>query len=183
MQTGEQTLFVVTLVVVLSVLPEFRQGTDTRVFKQSLDCSRTHRDVTIIADGGIRNSGDIVKALAAGADAVMLGSLLAGTKETPGESLPMDGSGSSRPTVGWLPRKHRWIGEVNTLRLRAYQHRAVPWQGSNVLDDLERGIRSGLSYSGCRSIRELQAPAEFVRRLLLVLERARPTSPQGSGNV
>ena len=64
------------------------------------DCAKTDRDVTIIADGGIKNSGDIVKALAAGADAVMLGSLLAGTRETPGEIITYS-DGSSREK---LPR-------------------------------------------------------------------------------
>ena len=56
-----------------------------------IDCAQTDRDVKIIADGGSKNSGDIVKALAAGADAVMVGSLLAGSMESPGELLYEDG--------------------------------------------------------------------------------------------
>ena len=130
-----------------------------------IDCSFTDRDVKIIADGGIRNSGDIVKALAAGADAVMLGSLLSGTKETPGEVYTRQdgtkyktyrGMASKEAQVEWRGRYSSFEGVSST----------VPYRGKvrNVLADLERGIRSGLSYSGVRSIEELQRTAEFVRQ-------------------
>lgn len=130
-----------------------------------LDCAKTDRDVAIIADGGIRNSGDIVKALAAGADAVMLGSLLAGTKETPGEVFTnaqgqkyktYRGMASKEAQVDWRGRYSSFEGVSST----------VPYRGKvrNVLADLEQGIRSGLSYSGCRSILELQARHKFVRQ-------------------
>jgi IMP dehydrogenase len=130
-----------------------------------LDCAKTDRDVAIIADGGIRNSGDIVKALAAGADAVMLGSLLAGTKETPGEVYTRQdgtkyktyrGMASKEAQVDWRGKYSSFEGVSST----------VPYRGKvrNVLTDLDRGIRSGLSYSGCRSILELQARHKFVRQ-------------------
>ena len=129
------------------------------------DCARTDRNVTIIADGGIRNSGDIVKALAAGANAVMLGSLLAGTRETPGEIITYaDGSrvknyrgmASKEAQVDWRGRYSSFEG-VST---------SVPYRGivSDVLNDLDTGIRSGLSYSGARNIEELHNKAQFVRQ-------------------
>ena len=130
-----------------------------------IDCSFADRDVKIIADGGIRNSGDIVKALAAGADAVMLGSLLSGTKETPGEVYTRQdgtkyktyrGMASKEAQVEWRGRYSSFEGVSST----------VPYRGKvrNVLADLDRGIRSGLSYSGVRAIEELQRTAEFVRQ-------------------
>ena len=130
-----------------------------------LDCAKTDREVAIIADGGIRNSGDIVKALAAGADAVMLGSLLSGTKETPGEVYTRQdgtkyktyrGMASKEAQADWRGRYSSFEGISATVPYRGKVH--------NVLTDLEQGIRSGLSYSGCRSILELQARHKFVRQ-------------------
>ena len=129
------------------------------------DCSRTDRDVTIIADGGIRTSGDAVKALAAGADFVMLGSMLAGTIETPGRVIHgpdgrirkiYRGMASKEAQVDWRGKHSSHEGVATT----------VPAAGPvlNVLGDIKNGIRSGLSYSGARCIRELQSKACFVRQ-------------------
>lgn len=120
-------------------------------------------EVKIIADGGIRNSGDIVKALAAGADFVMLGSLLAGTTETPGtiKSTPDNklykeyrGMASKAAQNDWRKRTSSIEGIAAT----------VPFKGpvSGVLKDLTVGIRSGLSYSGARNIKQLRENAEFI---------------------
>ena len=128
-----------------------------------LDCAETDRDVAIIADGGIRNSGDIVKAIAAGADAVMCGSIFSGTDETPGKIFEQTdgtrwktyrGMASKEAQVNWRGRYSSHEG-VSTR---------VPYRGSvkKLLEDIERGLRSGLSYSGARSIAELQSKAEFV---------------------
>ena len=130
-----------------------------------IDCAKTDRDVTIIADGGIRNSGDIVKALAAGADAVMLGSLLAGTRETPGEVF-VDAKGIKYKTYRGMASKEaqiNWRGKYSSFEGVSS---TVPYRGKvrNVLVDLEKGIRSGLSYSGARSIEALQSNAKFVRQ-------------------
>lgn len=126
-----------------------------------LDCAESIYDVPIIADGGIRNSGDIVKALAAGASFVMCGSLLSGTDETPGE-VTADGRKSYR---GMASRDAQmdWRGRAASLEGIAT---TVPCKGpvTDVLADLERGIRSGLSYSGARTISELQKKAIFVRQ-------------------
>ncbi len=129
------------------------------------DCfsANVARDVKIIADGGIRNSGDVVKALAAGADFVMVGSLLAGTIESPGEVI-YSSDGSSRKIYRGMASKeaqHNWRGKHSSNEGIST---TVPAKGSvrSVLEDLENGIRSGLSYSGARTITELQVNAEFI---------------------
>lgn len=139
------------------------------------------KNIIKIADGGIKNSGDIVKALAAGADFVMLGSLLAGTKESPGEVIeefdnppPMDPKSPGRFLLSQPQRRYKlyrgmaspeaqkaWNGDVNS---REGVSTRIPYKGSviDVINNLEKGIRSGLSYSGARTIRELQATKEFI---------------------
>ena len=129
------------------------------------DCAKTDRDVAIIADGGIRNSGDIVKALAAGADAVMCGSLLSGTTETPG-SIFEDRDGFKYKTYRGMASKEaqiKWRGKYSSFEGVASQ---VPFRGSvePLLEDLKRGINSGFSYSGARTLSELQSTAVFVRQ-------------------
>ena len=130
-----------------------------------LDCAQTDRDVAIIADGGIRNSGDIVKALAAGADAVMCGSLFAGSTEAPGEIF-RDTDGSVWKSYRGMASKEAqtdWRGRYASLEGVATR---IPYQGKviDTLTELDRGIRSGLSYSGARSLDEFRAKAEFIKQ-------------------
>jgi len=129
-----------------------------------IECARSDRNAPIIADGGIRNSGDIVKALAAGADFVMLGSLLSGTDETPGDTINTR-KGNFKSYRG-MASKHaqvEWRGKTASLEGVAT---TVPCKGpaADVLEELERGVRSGLSYTGARSIKELQAKAQLIRQ-------------------
>ena len=128
-----------------------------------IECAKTDRDVKIIADGGIKNSGDMVKAFAAGADAVMVGSLLAGTAETPGETY-MDAKGTRWKTYRGMASKEaqvEWRGKYSSFEGVAAR---VPHRGpvQTILEDLEKGIRSGFSYSGARNLKELQVKAQFV---------------------
>ena len=127
------------------------------------ECAKTDRNVSIVADGGIRNSGDIVKALAAGADAVMVGSLIAGTDETPGNIL-QDKDGNKWKVYRGMASKEAqvdWRGKYTSFEGVAA---TVPYRGPvrSIIEDLERGIRSGFSYSGCKNLKELQTRAEFV---------------------
>jgi IMP dehydrogenase len=129
-----------------------------------IECARSDRNAPIIADGGIRNSGDIVKALAAGADFVMLGSMLSGTDETPGDVVKTHtgklksyrGMASADAQIEWRGKTASLEGVSTTVRCKG--------PVGDVLEELERGLRSGLSYSGARSIRELQAKAKFLRQ-------------------
>ncbi len=126
------------------------------------------RSFKIIADGGIQNSGDIVKALACGVDAVMLGSLFAGTKETPGKSFQV-------PTthgLGRLSKVYRGMAskdaqaEFYGLSRNAPEgiNKIVPYKGEvkQIVEALQEGIMSGLSYSGALTSSELYEKADWV---------------------
>ena len=128
-------------------------------------CAQSDRDAKIIADGGIKNSGDIVKAFAAGADAVMLGSLLAGTDCSPGTIFKTE-TGELRKTYRGMASaaaQRDWRGRISSCEGISS---SVPYRGklTDVIKELERGIRSGLSYSGARSVRELQAKAQWMQQ-------------------
>jgi IMP dehydrogenase len=128
-------------------------------------CAKSDRDAKIIADGGIKNSGDIVKAFAAGADAVMLGSLLAGTDCSPGTVFKTE-TGELRKTYRGMASadaQRDWRGRVSSCEGISS---SVPYRGklNEVIKELERGVRSGLSYSGARNLRELQTKAQWLRQ-------------------
>ena len=132
-------------------------------------------DVPVIADGGIRYSGDITKAIAAGADAVMLGNLLAGTDESPGELILYQGRsykvyrgmGSLGVLAQGLGRDRYSQDEVpDTAKIvpEGVEGR-VPYRGTvaQVLAQLVGGLRSGMGYCGCATLAELQTQTRFVR--------------------
>ena len=135
-------------------------------FASVLDCARTtYDDVKIIADGGIKTSGDMVKAYAAGADFVMIGSMLAGTKETPGETLHSNTGKRYKVYRGMASAEAQtdWRGESSAPEGVAT---TVPYKGSAgpILQNIGGGIRSGLSYSGVRSLKELRSKASFIKQ-------------------
>lgn len=128
--------------------------------------------VGIVADGGIKYSGDAVKALAAGAHAVMVGNLLAGTDESPGERINFQGK---------VYKKYRGMGSLGAMREgskdRYFQHSIenkklvpegiegmVPYRGSvkDVLHQICGGLRAGLGYTGSMNIKTLREQSKFV---------------------
>ena len=127
-------------------------------------CRSLGSDIPIIADGGIRNSGDIVKALAAGADFVMVGSLLAGTNQTPG-TVTNRGGRKYKTYRGMASREAQmdWRG---TDAFSEGIATMVPYKGDAgyVLKEIREGIASGFSYAGARDIKELWSKAEFVQQ-------------------
>jgi IMP dehydrogenase len=133
--------------------------------------ARSH-GVTIIADGGVKYSGDVVKALAAGADAVMLGSLLAGLKESPGELIIYEGRrfkeyrgmGSLGAMKG-LARDRYGRGQMDDKHVPEGIEGQVPYKGelAEYIYQLMGGLRSGMGYVGARSLAELREKARFVR--------------------
>jgi len=133
-----------------------------------------NKDVPVIADGGIKYSGDIVKALAAGADCVMLGSLFAGTAEAPGEVIEADGKkyksyrgmGSMGAMGGGSADRYGQgkVREKSKLVPEGIEG-IIPYRGllKGVVHQLAGGMRSGMGYVGARDISELHKKAEFIR--------------------
>jgi IMP dehydrogenase len=161
------------------------------------ECSGATRDsgVTLIADGGIRNSGDITKALVAGADSVMIGNLLAGTDESPGE-IVYRGNFRYKVTRGMASLSAR--KEQLTKERDLFDHESnglpshpetdlmdyvpegveaiVPYKGGavNVIRQLVGGLKSGLSYCGARNLEELRARGEFLKITDVGLKESMP---------
>lgn len=139
------------------------------------ECSRAAREhnVPIISDGGVKFSGDVTKAIAAGADVVMVGSLFAGTEEAPGEVILFQGRSF---------KTYRGMGSIGAMREGSRDRYAqeesaesklvpegiegrVPYRGtlSEMVTQLVGGLRAGMGYTGCRTIKELQQNARFLR--------------------
>jgi IMP dehydrogenase len=140
-----------------------------------IDCAGTASqfDVPLIADGGIKFSGDITKAIAAGADVVMLGGLFAGTDESPGETVLYQGRTfktyrgmGSLGAMSDATRDRYSQQDVDASKLvpEGIEGR-VPSKGSlsGVVTQLVGGLRSGMGYCGCRNIKELKTRAKFMR--------------------
>jgi IMP dehydrogenase len=142
-----------------------------------MECAQAAREVgvQIIADGGIRNSGDITKALAAGAHSVMLGSLLAGTDQAPGAPVIRNGRrfkivrGMASVTANVARKQVERGGEINPEEwvevVPEGVEAVVPYRGdvSEILNQLVGGLRSGMSYCGSETLEGLYENAEFIR--------------------
>jgi len=143
--------------------------------------------VPVIADGGIQFSGDIAKAIAAGANSVMLGSLLAGTDESPGEVVVAQGE---------YYKEYRGMGSVGAMRARSYSkdryfqgerhdvaklvpegiEGRVPYKGplTNIIYQLQGGLRQAMGYCGAATIDDLRTGARFVRMTAAGLRESHP---------
>ena len=142
-------------------------------------------DVPVIADGGIKYSGDIVKALAAGASSVMMGSMLAGTEESPGESFLLEGRrfkmirgmGSLSAMQDGSADRYFQEGEMSAKKLvpEGIEGR-VPYKGpvGDVIYQMVGGLRSGMGYVGCETIEALRTQTEFVRITSAGLRESHP---------
>jgi IMP dehydrogenase len=129
--------------------------------------------IPLIADGGIKFSGDLPKAIAAGADIIMIGSLFAGTEESPGETILYQGrtykSYRGMGSLGAMKQgsKDRYFqaDEKDVKLVPEGIEGRVPFRGplSDNIHQLMGGLRSGMGYTGCRTIRELQQNGQFVR--------------------
>lgn len=152
------------------------------------DCATEARKygVSIIADGGIKYSGDIVKALAAGGHAVMLGSLLAGVSESPGETEIYQGRRfkvyRGMGSVGAMEKgsKDRYFQEDNKKFVPEGIEGRVPYKGplADTIYQLVGGLRAGMGYCGTRNLEELREKAQFVRMTGAGLRESHPHDVQ-----
>jgi IMP dehydrogenase len=139
------------------------------------ECARVcdRRGIPVISDGGVKYSGDVAKAIAAGASSVMVGSLFAGTDETPGEIVLYQGRSYKQyrgmGSLGAMKKgsKDRY-GQAGTADEKLVPEGIegrVPHRGSlaSIVHQLVGGLRSGMGYTGCRTISELRQKARFIR--------------------
>jgi IMP dehydrogenase len=148
------------------------------------ECARVtaRYNIPIIADGGIRYSGDIVKALAFGASSVMTGNLFAGTEESPGQTILLEGRQykeyRAMGSLGAMSRgsADRYFQEGASKFVPEGVEGRVPYRGlvREVIFQLVGGVKQGLGYCGARNIKELKAKAKFVRISVAGLRESHP---------
>ena len=150
-----------------------------------MDARRGAGDVPVIADGGIKFSGDSVKAMAAGADCVMLGSMLAGTEESPGESFLLEGRrfkmvrgmGSLSAMQEGSADRYFQEGDLSPQKMvpEGIEGR-VPYRGpvADVVHQIVGGMRSGMGYCGVSTIEQLAHDTEFVQITSAGLRESHP---------
>lgn len=138
-------------------------GCGIPTFSTILDCKQSGE--VVIADGGMRSSGDIAKALAAGADMVMLGGMLAGTKEAPGEIIHVGGASYKKYRGSASTESYKAQGKEAQHRSYEGDSFEVPYKGSvaDVLQQIEGGLRSAFTYVGANDISEFRTNAEFIQ--------------------
>ncbi|MBA2710706.1 MAG: guanosine monophosphate reductase [Tatlockia sp.] len=128
------------------------------------DCARADR--SIVADGGIRTSGDIVKALAFGADFVMIGGMLAGTEPTPGKIITKEDGSKVKRYRGMASREaqEEFIGQLHEWKTAEGVATEVPYRNTHeaIISDIIGGLRSGLTYAGADTISELQRKLNYI---------------------
>jgi len=145
-----------------------------------MDCE-TWRNVSnsyecsIVADGGIRNSGDMIKAFAAGADCVMIGSMLAGTDESPGDIF-IDANGKRVKTFRGMASADAQKDASGIVSVAEGISTTVPYKGSvvNIINTIRGGLGSGCSYSGCERLDKLNLLAKYVEVSAASLNESRP---------
>jgi len=145
-----------------------------------MDCAETFQECSIIADGGIRNSGDIVKAFAGGADAVMLGSMLAGTDEAPGEILT-DHNGREVKAFRGMASAAAQKEATGTVSVAEGIATTVTYKGSvnHILEQIRGGLGSGCSYTGVEKLSYLEEFAEYVTVSAASLNESIPHAKMG----
>lgn len=130
-------------------------------------------NIPVIADGGIKTSGDIVKAFAAGADTVMLGSMLAGTMETPGEV-----KGGMKKYRGMASKDAQvsWRGDMQKGMAAEGESRMIPCKGSveSIIDELSGGVRSGMTYLNAKTLSDITKNALFMEMSTAGVVESRP---------
>jgi IMP dehydrogenase len=140
-----------------------------------MDCAETFHECSIVADGGIRTSGDMVKAFAAGADAVMIGSMLAGTDEAPGEILI---SADGREVKASASAQKDATGTVSVAEGIST---TVPYKGSasHILNQIRGGLGSGCSYTGVEKLSYIEEFSEYVTVSPLTVNESIPHANMG----
>lgn len=129
--------------------------------------------IPVIADGGLKNSGDIVKALCAGASSVMVGSLVSGTLETPGE---LKGGMKQYRGMASKAAQVSWRGEMPQGMAAEGESTLIPCKGSvvNVIDELMGGLRSGMTYIGVDSIKAMSEASLFIQMTASGMSESKP---------
>jgi IMP dehydrogenase/GMP reductase len=175
LEVAEDHTYIANRVAIHNCTTRVISGAGVPQITAIMNCARAAREtgVPVIADGGIKYSGDIAKAMVAGADCVMIGSLFAGTDESPGETILFQGrSFKSYRGMGSIAamkegsrdRYGQADQQLSKLVPEGIEGR-VPHKGplSGVVEQLVGGLRAGMGYSGCRTISEMQERAQFIR--------------------